>query len=171
MTPRGLVIAGALVFVLAMVFDMARPDRAATDGPFVKAEIVTVTYDIVGDDLADLERQMEWKGPGGYWAYARTNWEWDAQCNMTFRARVTMPKLVSRHRLDQAELAEWDRMFAALEAHEMGHIEIGKAWASAIKAAGCRDSDRIDAQWRDEDGEYDRRTNHGRLEGVYLVKP
>lgn len=170
MTGRTMAIAGAIVFVLAMVLDLASPDRAATDGPFVEAEIITVTYDVAGDDLADLERQMRFRGPQGYWAYAKTNWNWDAQCNMTFTARITMPELVQRHRLDAAEQAEWDRMIAALWAHEMGHVEIGKAWAAEIKAAGCRDVEAIDRKWRDEDADYDRRTDHGQLEGVYLAQ-
>ncbi len=171
MPQRALILAVCLVFAGAMVSDMARAERLHVDGPFVSAELVMTTYQVSGDSLQDLERQMQRRGPQGYWGLTRTSWNWDARCNMTFRARVTMPKLVGRERLDVAELAEWDRMVDALWTHEMGHVEIGKAWAAAIKAAGCRGVDAIDRAWRNRDAEYDRETDRGQRDGVYLRRP
>ncbi|MDJ0629245.1 MAG: DUF922 domain-containing protein [Rhodobacter sp.] len=173
MTPRALFLSGAVVFTMAMVLGMTRTEETAVAGPFVAGQVTTRTYDVSGPDLATVERQMNRQGPFGHWAYARTSWDWDDACNVTFKARITLPKLVNRHRLDAAELAEWDRMIAVLTEHEMNHVRIGQGWATAIKRAGCDPAaiKRINREWRGKDGAYDRRTGHGRTEGVYLTKP
>ena len=171
MTPRALLIAGAIVVGLAVVLDIGQTEKTVIDGPLVSGEVTTITYNVSGDDLAEIERQMNWQGPRGHWAYTRTRWHWDDDCNVTFSARITLPKLVSRHRLDADELAEWDRMIAVLKAHEMNHVKIGQGWAGAIKAANCQNIAAIDRESRGKDSAYDRRTGHGRTEGVYLTQP
>lgn len=154
-----------LIFLLSTLF----PALVAA-GPFVSDNVVIKTYVVSGDSLKQLKNQMRQNGPDGYWGYTRYNWTWSSGCNMRFEATITLPKLSVRSRLDANELAEWDRMVAALKSHEMGHVEIGRSWAAAIKAGGCSNAAvaRADRAWQDKDVAYDRRTDHGKRNGVVL---
>ena len=142
----------------------------ANSGPFKSDKVTIQTYAVGAPSLPELRTQMRRLGPNGYWAYTKTNWRWDGQCNMTFTATITMPELTDRFLLDAAELAEWDRMIAALRAHEDQHVEIGRGWAAAIKATGCDASklDAINAKWRAREQAFDRDTDHGATLGVTL---
>jgi len=113
---------------------------------------------------------MAERGPRGFWAYTETRWRWTNGCNMTFRAEITMPELVKRDRLSVRDLCIWDAMIVALFAHEMEHVEIGRAWASDIKRADCDGVaiKRINAEYDTADKELDARTKHGATTGVTL---
>ena len=146
------------------------PSFALAQGLFASDKVVEKTYIVTGESIAQLKASMSRRGPNGYWGYTRYNYRWDGRCNMRFEATVTMPKLKSRDMLSADDLAKWDRMRAALLEHEMGHVEIGRAWAGAIKKAKCRSADvkRIDAEFKGKDADFDRRTQHGRTTGVHF---
>lgn len=130
-------------------------------------------YAVQGNSLGALLREMATRGPRGYWAYTATFWTWDAQCTMRFRAEIDFPELTDRSGLPEAALKTWDDMIAALWAHEMEHVEIGRAWAAAIKQADCEETAvaAINRAHENRDAELDARTDHGRLTGVTLEPP
>ncbi|WP_342078104.1 DUF922 domain-containing protein [Yoonia sp. SS1-5] len=145
------------------------PLAAHAQAPLAADELIIKPYTISGSSLAEVEEQLNSKGPHGYWAWAQTRWRWDGNCNMSFRAEITMPRLEDPGRLTAAEQAEWDRMYAALLDHEMGHVTIGRDTALAIKAADCKvDSQAYDAEFRAAQKAYDARTNHGIDTGATL---
>lgn len=133
-------------------------------------EVTVVNYDVTGKTLRELQQDMKARGPQGFWAYTKTNWNWDGQCNMMYKATITMPNLASRDNLNAADLVIWDRMVGNLHSHEMEHVEIGRRWATEIKQANCDPASvaQIDARNKGSDAELDRRTDHGRLSGVHL---
>jgi len=146
------------------------PSMTLPAGLFASDTVVEKTYLVTGKSIPQLKASMKRRGPNGYLGYARYNYRWDGRCNMRFEATVTMPRLKSRDTLSADDLAKWDRMRAALLAHEMEHVAIGRAWAGAIKKANCRSKavKRIDAEFKGKDAELDRRTQHGRLTGVHF---
>jgi len=159
-----------LIRFFTFVLCLALMPSAANANPFVSDKVTIKTYVVDGTDLLQLRQQMKKKGPKGFWAFTKTNWKWDRHCNIKFWATITMPKLKNRSKLKPLVLAEWDRMLGVLHAHEQTHVDIGRGWAAAIKAADCDKAavERINKEWRGKDAAYDRATQHGKLEGVTL---
>ena len=86
-----------------------------------------------------------------------------------------MPDLQNRDRLRRADKAAWDRYFAALQAHEVNHARIAQLGAERYQAAlrsapDCQAARAAAAQVNADvsaaSAEYDRLTEHGRLEGA-----
>lgn len=88
---------------------------------------------------------------------------------------IVMPDLQHRDRLRRADKAAWDRYFAALQAHEVNHARIAQLGAERYQAAlrsapDCQAARAAAAQVNADvsaaSAEYDRLTEHGRLEGA-----
>ena len=141
---------------------------AAAKDPYVSNKIIKETYTVTSSTLTGLIDEMRQKGPNGYWGYAKTNWRWSSSCQMRFWATITMPKHKNLNRLSAQDRKIWQDMLDALWEHEMGHVEIGRAWAAEIKRANCKNVDAINAKHRGNDAAFDRRTKHGKLQGVTL---
>jgi len=157
------------------------------------AQVKVNDYDVQGSDFNSLlgalnargafHGRADWKlsyrfrsqaGPGGC---AVSSIETDLDLQMTL-PRWTPPAGVS------GDLASrWDRYVAALRLHEEGHLDHGRgaekafrAAASAATAADCGSLDRalrerfsqLIADYQGRDREYDRRTEHGKLQGAFF---
>ncbi|MGB8645246.1 MAG: DUF922 domain-containing protein [Anaerolineae bacterium] len=140
-----------------------------------------VSYDVQADTLmaaAETFSQMD--------EAAKTEWfpRYDYQttgnelsnATITVGTRITMPHWSGYSSASQAEKDEWDRFFAALQAHEQGHLDlvmqhldhvdeplVGKSvdgaaqvWQSAL--AALLSASRA----------YDGQTDHGRNQGTII---
>ena len=154
-----------LAITFAIFINTCLPARADD----VIEDLEIKTYDVRGVNLAEVEDQLWDKGPDGYWARTSASWRWDSDCNVSLDVTIIMPRLQYRGRLTDAELAIWDKMEAALLAHEMDHVAISRQTAQTVKDANCRvDSDAIQAENRAQNSAFDARTNHGAQTGVTL---
>lgn len=77
-----------------------------------------------------------------------------------------MPKLAKRNTIAPDLLAKWDQMIVLLKRHEENHGAHGIAAAKELVAKGCNGGNAIVDKWVKEDKAYDRRTAHGRKEGI-----
>ncbi len=111
-----------------------------------------------------------WSAPGRQGGGCDT-----AKAEFVHKVSVILPRLEDAGRLSSAEKTEWDEYMARLVAHERNHALIGvrggeeveKQVRSAVdcaaaSAAAKAVSDRVAAAHI----EYDRRTDHGALEGA-----
>lgn len=125
-------------------------------------------YSVSGRNLGELRREMAQNGPNGFWGYTRWHVEWSASCEVRLRIDITMPRLARPERLSQGDLRIWQRMETALMTHERQHAAHGVAAAREIHDANCRNAQAIIQKWAQQDRVLDRRTQHGRTEGVRL---
>jgi hypothetical protein len=95
---------------------------------------------------------------------------------VTVRTKITMPRWPEYTSAPQAEKDEWDRFFAALQAHEEGHIDLVRQQLSGIddQLAGLS-SDQANSAWtaalqqlQDASDSYDTDTDHGRNQGTII---
>lgn len=133
------------------------------------ADVTLNTYFVEGDTLADVQADMDANGPSGFWAYTTWNVNWNGDCETTVTADVTLPRLGPGTNLSDEDVAEFDRMLAALQAHELQHVDIGLAYAADIEDKSCPDnSDAILQPYLEQERAFDVETEHGRTQGVYL---
>ena len=136
---------------------------------FDAAEISIDTYVVSGSDLTEVQDQMSSDGPQGFWAYTTWNVTWTADCETNVTASITLPELDENADLTEDEVAEFDRMHEALQAHELQHVEFGVAFADEVRASDCpSDSDAMLQPWLQSERDFDAETEHGRTQGVYL---
>ena len=125
-------------------------------------------YPVSGRNLGELRRDMAQNGPNGFWGYTSWYVEWSASCDVSLRIDITMPQLKRPERLSPQDLAIWQRMEAALLAHERLHAAHGVAAAREIHDAKCRNAQAIIQKWAQQDRVLDQTTQHGRTQGVRL---
>lgn len=99
-----------------------------------------------------------------------------AHAELSFSARIRMPRLVESADTPEAVRLRWRSYIDALERHEANHIR--HAWdnrgrvLAAIRASSCananRDAQAVIAQLVQGDVAYDQRTRHGILEGAHF---
>ncbi|MCG7493907.1 DUF922 domain-containing protein [Thalassobius sp. Cn5-15] len=156
------------ILLSAVLWAAAGVSAAADPTPLKGGDEEIRYYDVSSLKLHNIRRELTRKGPRGYWAYAQWWVSWTAQCEVTLTLTIDMP----RHtRLDDmpADLRrEWLRMTDALLKHERMHLDHGRQAAAAVAADKCQTPYEIIDHWAAEDVELDRRTNHGRADGVYL---
>jgi predicted secreted Zn-dependent protease len=147
-------------------------------------------YDIRGTTVADLRREIQGKGPEGWWGMAHTRMTYritmrkaDEGCAVdTVRAsadaKVRLPRWANRHEGSRAAQDEWDTIIRTLDLHERGHVQISLDGAKELErslreippAPSC---DLIDAEAKRRFGvvtnlvhrrqaTYDSDTDHGR---------
>ncbi len=126
-------------------------------------------YTVSGDSLQALMDDMAANGPQGFWALTQWYVTWSADCELRVDSTITMPELSDDADLYEEEYAEWDRMIAALEEHELGHVANGVGFAQDVLDQGCDvDVDSALAPWTQADIDYDAETQHGVLNGATL---
>ncbi len=123
-------------------------------------------FKVSGTTIPEITQSMNKKGPYGYWAF--TDWyvKWDESCRLSVTIKYTMPKLAKRNKGPANVLKKWDAMVTKLKAHERNHGKNGISAAKEIEAAKCNGGNAILKKWNKQDRLYDKKTNHGKKEGV-----
>ena len=70
--------------------------------------------------------------------------------------------------MDPALRKRWNAMLAALKRHEENHGKNGILAAQEIEKTKCANGDAVIKKWNKADTAYDKRTKHGKTEGVVL---
>ncbi|MEO1719951.1 MAG: DUF922 domain-containing protein [Pseudomonadota bacterium] len=161
---------GALLFALTLAINAivtSHSASASASRPSIK--ISTRTYPIRGSSVGELKRQMASRGPNGYWGFARWVVRWSATCRVTLTVRYILPRWVNQSGASPALRRRWRRMLTALRRHEHQHGRHGIAAAKELSRTRCRNNPHgIVARWSAADRAFDRRTIHGRTQGVRL---
>jgi predicted secreted Zn-dependent protease len=147
-------------------------------------------YDIRGTTLPDLRREIQGKGPEGWWGMAHTRMTYrlttrpvEEGCAVdtvraTADAKVHLPRWANRHEGSRAAQDEWDSVIRTLDLHERGHVQLSLDGAKELersllaipRAASC-DLINAEAKRRYEavmsivhrkQSTYDAETDHGR---------
>jgi predicted secreted Zn-dependent protease len=161
------VLLSAVLWAAAGFFgDAVRAEEVGIPLPEVSETIRY--YDVSSLTAVGLRNQMRRRGPRGYWAYAQWWVSWTAECQITLTQTIDMPRHTRPDSLPADLRVSWDRMITALLAHERVHTGHGASAAAEIAAAQCEGAYEIIDRWAAEDQAFDRRTDHGRLEGVVL---
>ncbi|MEI7969895.1 MAG: DUF922 domain-containing protein [Betaproteobacteria bacterium] len=188
--------AGGPLVALAVALAVVRPTAGLAE---VRETLRTQTYPvrvIPGKDLRDMLNAASPIRVDGQIFHGQTRWfvrwnfrwwrEADGRCRITradtrLEVEVTMPAAgdpeLRRSRPLQAYLA-------ALDVHEIGHVEIGRRAAGAIdrgihglpEMPGCDAlsaavtdlAERQLQRFREEERSYDRNTGHGRTQGASI---
>jgi predicted secreted Zn-dependent protease len=154
-----------LLILLAALMGAA-PVHADTED---QADIEWSYYTVSGSSLAEVQDQMSEDGPKGFWAYTTWYVNWTGDCQTTVKASITLPELADDADLYDEEIAEFERMLAALRAHELQHVDFGIEFAQEVEESGCPlNSDAILQPYLAAERAFDAETEHGRLQGVYL---
>ena len=125
-------------------------------------------YDVSATTAWGLRKEMQRRGPRGYWGYARWWVSWTADCEITVTQTIQMPRHKKPDQLPPELRKRWESMLAALLRHERQHTRHGELAARQIAEANCKGAHAIIERWAAQDKAYDLRTNHGRDEGVTL---
>jgi predicted secreted Zn-dependent protease len=95
---------------------------------------------------------------------------------VTVRTKVTMPQWSGYANASQPEKDEWDRFYAALRAHEQGHLDLVTSQLSGVdeRLTGRSTSD-ASAAWskalaklNSASNDYDASNDHGRSQGTVI---
>ena len=161
-----------LALVLALVSTAAAAQDAEVE-EYYEGDIYVVnnwvTYEVTGESLQELSDAMTANGPQGFWALTEWYVSWTGDCELTVESTITMPELSEDADLYEEDYAEWDRMIAALEEHERGHVANGIGFAQDMLDTGCTgDMETVRAPWLQADIDFDAATNHGINDGATL---
>jgi predicted secreted Zn-dependent protease len=147
-------------------------------------------YDIRGTTWAELAREVDSKGPEGFWGSASSPIRYHfeatpsrggcraASVRVTTDARVRLPSWANRYEGSAALQAQWDSSYRSLDLHERGHVRISLDGAKelervlnsipeqptceALAAEGRRRAEEVLAAVTRRQVAYDAETNHGR---------
>jgi predicted secreted Zn-dependent protease len=182
-----------LVFVLACngLSPNATPPPIPTTVSTVEIPYARIVYyDINGSTEAELRDQMNARaptGPDGYRGDALTTWfirwRWDGygteDCDLrtakaTYDIKVTLPRWNPAQEASPALIEKWNAYILALAGHEKGHVDNVIAnlpvVINAIRRATCSTAEakaqEILNGIRQNDSDFDARTNHGATEGA-----
>lgn len=122
---------------------------------------------------------------GDYEAYTQWyyQWHWDAAPNggcgtsnaeVTLKTKVILPRLTHLDSVRPAVASAWRSYVDALAKHEAGHVRLaedGRATVGdAVRTSSCADANTAGQhaldRLRQDQADYDRRTDHGRNQGV-----
>lgn len=157
-------------------------DAAPQDGAVTIEEVGYEYYDVQGSTLAEVAPQLdpvEW-GRCRYqydYSYETTRGR-TTRVDVTLRLTIRLPRWQGEgwNRASPAAQREWQRMMQALEGHEDEHADIARRHAPAFKQRLLNQRERrvrprynqalgrVDRETR----RFDRRTRHGRSQGVTL---
>mgnify|MGYP001792138813 FL=1 len=129
-----------------------------------------INYAVTGTTVDTILNQMRDNGPNGFWAYTRWYVRWTASCQVSLEINYTIPKHTRRGAMPAQTRIAWDRMIAALRAHEEQHGVHGMNAARELVQKRCRNGNAIVQKWAEQDRIFDRVTGHGRTEGVTFPK-
>ena len=141
------------------------PDGVAA-APSVRTK--TIYYEVYASTSQQLRSQMSLHGPRGFWANARWYVRWTGDCRLSVELTYTMPKWANKDLAPPALQRRWDAMIEKLWLHERGHGQFAIEAAREIERVGCHQAQRIMRKLRRQNEAYDRRTKHGRTQGVRL---
>lgn len=161
--------------------------------PNVTVQTTQVYYDIFGNSITQLRQELSNKGPGAYFGRVDSTISYDYKAGgscvvASARARVdsqlTLPRWDMPANAAPSLVAEWNRFIAALERHELNHVEIDVTqaeifWATVFELPAFPDCAALDnaiAELHQRalqragtlNQEYDQRTQHGVTEGATL---
>lgn len=128
----------------------------------------TAYYSIEGLSAYQLKSQMHSKGPNGYWANARWRVWWTGDCRIRVKIWYIYPRWTNKRKATRSLQKKWNRNIANLRLHERGHGRHGIRAAAEIERKNCRKPKSIISKWNWQDKAYDKRTRHGRTQGVVL---
>lgn len=150
------VIVALLILVISTVASFANPT----------INTQWQTYSVTSATPDQILRELNQKGPNGYWGYTRWYVRWTNDCQVSLEILYTMPKHERPNAMSAHTRARWDKMIVALAAHEQRHGAHGISAARELVQVNCRNGDAIIAKWSEQDRLYDQRTGHGRTEGA-----
>lgn len=133
-----------------------------------KVTVVNKTYTVNATSAQDLIREMDARGPNGFWAY--TDWyvKWTGSCDLSVSITYTMPKHKNEAKLDPELRKNWQSFVTALRKHEELHGAHGVQAAQEIEKTKCANGDAVIKKWAKQDKVLDKRTDHGKKDGVVL---
>lgn len=126
------------------------------------------TYTVLATSLEGLAREMDQKGPKGYWAYTGWYVKWTGDCKLSVTVDITLPKHKNPAKMPADVRKKFGTMLVALTDHERQHGRHGIAAAEEIERAGCVGGDAILKKYNAIDMKFDQKTDHGRKQGVVL---
>lgn len=138
-------------------------------GQAQNADVTIKYYDVDALVPAGMRVQMKARGPQGFWGYASWYVAWTGSCSVTVTGEITFPRHTRPEKMTAENRQIWEEMTTALMEHEMTHISHGESAAREIKRNNCNNGDDTIRKWNREDEAYDKRTDHGFLEGVNLI--
>ena len=156
----------SMKFLVVLFFALTSFSYAHAANPSIKTTFKY--YKIKGDTAQNLKRQMKRKGPRGYWAYAKWNVKWSSKCKVKVSIKITMPQWQNKSEAPATLQKKWSKMISALKKHELNHGNHGINAAKELVSKKCKNAKKIVRKWAKQDKIYDRKTNHGRKEGVRL---
>jgi predicted secreted Zn-dependent protease len=161
------------------------------------SELVWKTYDVTGVDYSGLVRSLAAHGPqfNGKSFHGLAKWNVSyryetqvagRQCKFShielkIAGEILMPNWRDEAKASTELRQRWSKYYAALKAHEEGHVQHGKELALRLRehflglgnfecaeAGGLaqRAFDRIYSNLKDRDRDYDQRTQHGATQGA-----
>ena len=163
----------------------------AMGGPSINpsSSIRVEHYEIRGTTWPALIREIDSKGPEGYWGGATSPIRYHfeatpspggcraAAVRATTDARVRLPSWANRYEGSAAMQAQWDSSYRSLDLHERGHVQISLDGAKemervlnsipeqptceAVAAEGRRRAEEVLAAVNRRQAAYDAETNHG----------
>lgn len=151
-------------FVIVTLLILAVSTISAFANPTVQTN--WSTYSVSGTSVDTILSQMRQKGPNGFWAYTRWYVRWSGSCQVSLEINYTIPKHTRLEALPPNIRSAWTQMFSALKTHEEQHGAHGLNAARELVQKRCRNGNAIVEKWAEQDRVYDRRTGHGRSEGV-----
>ncbi|MBZ0130356.1 MAG: DUF922 domain-containing Zn-dependent protease [Rhodobacteraceae bacterium] len=153
-----LVIGATLAFSVGASAVFAKP----------KVQVIDKTFTVDATTVPGLIKQLEQKGPKGFWAY--TDWyvSWTGSCATSVKITYTLPRHKNVNALDAAVRKKWLAMIKALEAHEHKHGQNAINAAEEIEKTKCANGNDVLKKWNKADVDLDKRTRHGKTEGVVL---
>ena len=125
-------------------------------------------YSVKATTIDGLRAEMAARGPKGYWGYSDWYVQWSGSCKLSVTISITLPKHARPDTMPADVRRKFDRMLGALRAHEEQHGQHAVLAAQEIESAGCRNGNAILKTYNDADVRFDRRTDHGRRQGVIL---
>ena len=162
----------------------------STSGPAgsLDLQLTLHHYDVRGTDWPALTLSLRMNGPRGFHGLARWNVSYEyetrqrrelceiAAVRMRVTGEILMPRWVDASSAPLELQRRWTDLYAGLQQHEEGHIQhgrelaiLGKARLMGLGAVACdqidalakREFDRLYANLKERDREYDARTAHG----------
>jgi predicted secreted Zn-dependent protease len=147
-------------------------------------------YEIRGTSAADLRREIDARGPEGFWGTASTRIRYRFtlrpapegcavdKVEVTADSTVRLPQWANRHQGAVPVQDWWDRAYRSLDHHERGHVQISLDGARDLERSVRATPPRVSCEETQAEAEkrgeaalrqvnllqknYDRETNHGR---------
>jgi predicted secreted Zn-dependent protease len=156
------------IIKLALAAVLTLPATAVTVDAKPKVAVTTKTFTVDATTVDGLLKQLKQKGPKGYWAY--TDWyvKWTGSCQTSVDITYTLPKHKNADKLDPVVRKKWLAMVDALTKHEHKHGQNAINAAQEIEKTKCANGNAVIQKWNKADIDLDKRTDHGKKEGVVL---